>query len=214
METSPAARLLLVDQDAAYSVRLGKALALAGHAVDVCSGLDDSLAAARRARITLAIIDPDAGGGLGLELARQLRDAQGVPFICLFAESGSEEAGRAAALGAIGFLAKPSDPALCLPTVTVALALALARAAERLAAHESIAGLERALGESRAIGFAVGLLMERLRMDRTQAFAALREEARARRQRIGDVAESLLAAAELINGLQGEEPTAAQLLAS
>ena len=214
MEATPSSRLLIIDRDADYARRLGEALALAGHDIALGGSLDESLAAARRSRVDLAIIDPAACGGLGLVLARQLRESLGIPFLCLASSCDGEEVARAATLGTLAFLARPQAPAECLPAIIVALAVAHTRAAERLAAHESIAGLERALGESRAIGFAVGLLMERLKVDRTQAFTALREEARTRRQRIAVLAESLLAAAELINGLNGDEPTAAQLLAS
>jgi len=207
-------RVLIVDLDEAYARRLAEALLLSGHAATCTHGIDETLAAARRSSVDLALIDPAACGGLGLVLARQLRDALGIPFICLAGSGDADEAARAAELGALAFLVKPVEPAHCALTVGVALGVAQALAAERHGARESIASLERALGESRAIGFAVGLVMERMRMDRTRAFAALREEARARRQRIGEVAESLLGAAEMINTLQGQEPAAVQLLAS
>ena len=207
-------RILLIDRDGAYARRLVEALSLAGHVSTVGRSVDETLAAVRRSPVDLALIDPGACGGLGLVLARQLRDALAIPFICL-AESGSHvEAAAAAGLGALAFLVRPPEAAACVPAVTVALGVAKAQAAERQRAQFATASLERALAESRAIGFAVGLLMERLRIDRTQAFEALRDEARLRRQRIAEVAETLLAAAELINGLQGDGPDPAQLLAS
>ena len=46
---------------------------------------------------------------------------------------------------------------------------------------------------------AVGLMMERRRLNRQQAFEVLRNLARAQRRKIGEVAEELLSAAELLN---------------
>jgi response regulator NasT len=46
---------------------------------------------------------------------------------------------------------------------------------------------------------AVGLIMERRRLDRQQAFESLRSAARSQRRKISEVAEELLAAAELLN---------------
>jgi response regulator NasT len=207
-------RILLIDRDEAYSRRLVEALSLSGHECTVGHSVDETLAAVRRSPVDLALIDPGAFGGLGLALARQLRDALAIPFICL-AESGSHvEAAGAAGLGALAFLVRPPEPAACVPAVTVALGIAKGQAAERQRAQAAIASLERALAESRAIGFAVGLLMERLRVDRTQAFEALRDEARLRRQRIAEVAETLLSATELINGLQADGSQPAPLRAS
>jgi AmiR/NasT family two-component response regulator len=207
-------RLLLIDHDAAYARRLDEALSPLGHECTVGSSVDETLAAVRCSTVDLAVIDPAACGGLGLVLARQLRDALAIPFICLAESASQDEVLRATGLGALAFLVRPPDAADCLPAITVALGVALAQAADRQRAQGAIASLERAVAESRAIGFAVGLLMERLGVDRTQAFEALRDEARLRRQRIAEVAETLLAATELINGLQGDGTHPAQLLAS
>lgn len=188
MDALPASRLLVVDPDRARATRLVELLLRAGHAAEACGNLDEAIAAARRAPVDLALVDPDACDG--------------------------EEPGRAGLLGEVAFLAEASAPAQCLPAIHAALSLALARAAGRIAADAPATVPGLALAENRAIGFAVGLLMERLRVDRKQAFEALRSEARARRQRISDVAESLLGAAELLNGLRETEACAAHLLAS
>jgi len=207
-------RLLLIDHDAAFAQRLGEALSALGHECSVGRSVDETLAAVRCSPVDLAIIDPAACGGLGWVLARQLRDALAIPFVCLAESAGREDVVRATGLGALAFIVRPANAADCLPAITVALGVAREQAAERQRARVSIASLERALAESRAIGFAVGLLMERLRVDRTQAFESLRDEARMRRQRIAEVAETLLAATELINGLQGDGQDPSQLLAS
>lgn len=61
--------------------------------------------------------------------------------------------------------------------------------------------LSGALLERRDTGMAVGVLMERLRLDRRKAFETLRNGARARGRRIAELAAELLDAVECSNGL-------------
>ncbi|MBV6475121.1 MAG: hypothetical protein MOGDAGHF_00638 [Rhodocyclaceae bacterium] len=56
-----------------------------------------------------------------------------------------------------------------------------------------------ALNENREVSMAIGLLMERRRLGRQEAFEFLRTTARAQRRKIGEVAEEILSAAELLN---------------
>jgi AmiR/NasT family two-component response regulator len=55
--------------------------------------------------------------------------------------------------------------------------------------------LQRALDERREISIAVGILMERLQVERQHAFETLRKTARAQRRRIEDVASDMMTAA-------------------
>ena len=53
--------------------------------------------------------------------------------------------------------------------------------------------LSIALQQSRAVGMAVGLVMERLRLSREMALEILGREARAKRQGVSELAQELLA---------------------
>jgi response regulator NasT len=46
---------------------------------------------------------------------------------------------------------------------------------------------------------AIGVIMERRRLDRHQAFEVLRTSARTQRRKIGELAQELLSAAEVLN---------------
>ena len=102
---------------------------------------------------------------------------------------------QAAQHGALGYVVKPVD----IPQLVPAIEAALARAADLRELRETGGQLQTALNESREVSMAVGLLMERRRLDRRQAFDALRTTARTQRRKIGEVAQELLAAAELLN---------------
>lgn len=100
--------------------------------------------------------------------------------------------------GAIGFLRKPIDQAQLLPAVRAALA----RGAEIRSLRAEEQRLSRALREARETGMAIGLLMERQRLDQASALNLLREHARGRQRRLYDVACELLAAADSVNALR------------
>lgn len=209
MATAMPARILLVDDSAAMQ-QVADALGQFGYVATVASHADAALEAVATCPPDLAVLESSIAGSTGLELGALLRDRYALPFMFASADAEPGLVAGATALGALAFLAKPLLPWQYLPAVTTALA----RAEELRMARTSEAGLERALAESRAIGIAVGVLMERLRVDRVRAFEALRDEARTRRQRIGEVAEELLLAAELINGVHNPARIGATRLAS
>ena len=59
--------------------------------------------------------------------------------------------------------------------------------------------LNRALSQARATSVAIGVLMERHRLDEDAAFQMLRAKARASRRKLADLAEELVRAAELLS---------------
>ena len=63
-----------------------------------------------------------------------------------------------------------------------------------------------ALANSRETSIAVGILMERERLDRHSAFDVLPDYFRAQRRKIKDVAEELIRAIEFANQLQPRIP--------
>jgi two-component system, response regulator PdtaR len=204
------ARILVVDPDEVFTSMVAAGLRAAGHTVVVAAGAASALAAAGPVPPDLLLVEAALQPGAGLALAAQLRDRHAVPFMVVSEVEDRDTMVQAANLGSLGWLAKPLVARQVLAAVTVALA----RAAELRGARETEESLERALGENRAISLATGVLMERLRVDRAQAFEALRDDARMRRERIGVVAEELLLAAELINGVCSDPRRHAAQLAS
>ncbi|WP_296942934.1 response regulator [uncultured Massilia sp.] len=188
--------ILLVDDDALLLAVLARALEADGFRVCAAGDARQALALlqADHARPQLAVLDIAMPDMSGLDLAAQL---DGIPYMFLSASSGTEVAEQAAAAGAVGFLLKPIDPAQLLPAVRAALA----RAAD---IHELRAAEQRltlALREGRETGMAVGVLMERYRIDRHDALRLLRNHARSNHRKLNEVATELLQAAEALNAL-------------
>jgi AmiR/NasT family two-component response regulator len=153
----------------------------------------------RGADIALALLDITMPGMSGLELAQRLKEHTEVPFMFLSSVDDAETARQAASHGAVGFVVKPVDAARLLP----AFEAGLARADEIRQLRRTEANLNAALAAGRETSLAVGLLMARYRTDRDTAFEVLRDHARSSRRKVNEVAEQIVAAEELLNGLHG-----------
>jgi response regulator NasT len=189
--------ILVVDDDRLVLAALAEGLRAAGYRVTGTAGPEDAIGIAARDAPALALLDVRMPGMSGIELGRKLRDQGGVPFLFLSAYGDQEIVKQAAEEGALGYLVKPLDIQQIVPSIEAALA----RAAEIRKLRESEAQLNAALAGSREISMVVGLLMQRDRIDRTQAFELLRTSARAKRQSIAELAGELLKAAENLNAI-------------
>jgi response regulator NasT len=198
---APRRLILLVDDDAILLDYLSTILRHAGHDTLEASSALDALqrVAEREADIGLALLDINMPGMSGLDLAQRLKEHTSVPFMFLSSSDDAETARQAASHGAVGFLVKPVDAARLLP----AFESALARAGEIRQLRRTEANLNAALAAGRETSLAVGLLMARYQADRNTAFEVLRDHARASRRKVNEVAEQLVAAEELLNGLHG-----------
>ena len=192
-----AARILVVDDDRVHADALATALRGAGDQVSVVGTADAAFLLLPTELPDLAILEMKMPGACGLKLAALIRDQFGVPIVFLTRVSDEQTVNQATALGAIAYLVKNSDANHYLPTVEAALA----RAAELRRLRESEVNLSTALQQGRETSMAIGVLMERHRVDRDAAFDILRGNARTRRQRIHEMAAQLLDSAEQLNEL-------------
>jgi response regulator NasT len=188
-------RLLIVDDDNELADTLVKALERAGHNASAAHSVDEAIAALSNTTPDLVVLDVRMPGWSGLQLSELLKQQFAIPFIFLSGANDDETVRQATELGALAYLVKPMDLRQCIPSINAALA----RADELRALRVSESQLATALQQSRAVSVAVGLLMERLRLDREAAFDALRDDARSQRRRINEVAEELVAAADRLN---------------
>jgi two-component system, response regulator PdtaR len=183
------------DDDRNLNTLLAETLRSANFEVTAAENIDEAIAAVATSRPDLAVLDIKMQGASGLDLGAVLRDDFGVPFVFLSLMDDEQTVRKASEVGAIAYLVKPLDMRQCLPTIEAAFA----RAEELQRLRETESQLSIALQQSREISMAIGLLMERLRIDRDTAFERLRDEARARRRRMSEVAEEVLQSVELIN---------------
>ncbi|MBA3902086.1 MAG: response regulator [Rhodocyclaceae bacterium] len=193
-------KILLVDDDRLVLATLANGLEQAGYAVQAAGSAEEALRVLAVELPDLAVLDMRMPGRSGLDLARQLRETGEVPFIFLTAYSEPDIVRQAAECGALGYVVKPVD----MPQLVPAIEAALARAAELGKLRETERQLQTALSEGREVSMAIGLMMERRRLDRQQAFEMLRSTARSQRRKIGEVAQEVLAAAELLNIGRGQ----------
>ncbi len=195
-----AVRLLLVDDDRLILTTLSSGLRAMGYEVEVAASAEAALAACAASHFDLALLDIAMPGMNGIELAREMRGNEGPPVVFLSAYSDLGLVETAVGEGALGYLVKPLDITQVVPT----LEAALARSREVQALLMNKDHLSVALESSRVISIAVGIFMERHRVDRQQAFENLRRHARNQRRRLEDVAEDIVTAAERLSMPLGE----------
>ncbi|MFS2025960.1 ANTAR domain-containing response regulator [Massilia sp. CT11-137] len=197
----PRRLILLVDDDPLLLDYLKTVLDHSGYETMTAESAAEALqrVAEREADIALALLDISMPGMSGLDLARRLREHTSVAFMFLSSVDDAETARQAASHGAVGFVVKPVDAARLIP----AFESALARADEIRQLRRTEANLNAALAAGRETSLAVGLLMARYQTDRNTAFEVLRDHARSSRRKVNEVAEQLVAAEELLNGLHG-----------
>lgn len=191
-------KILVVDDDRDLAHLLCQSLRDRGYAVVAAENADEALAAVVAAPPDLAILDIRMQGKSGLQLAQLFRQQFQVPFVFLTAVDDEQTVRDATATGALAYLVKRHDVSQYFPTIDAAAA----RAAEFTRLRRSESQLAHALQQNRHVSLATGVLMERLRLDREAAFTLLRDEARARRRRLSELAEELLLAVEKINALK------------
>jgi two-component system, NarL family, nitrate/nitrite response regulator NarL len=106
-------RLLVVDDDVAFRACLATLLGRAGFQSEEACSCEEALAAARRSRPRLVLLDVCLPDGSGLEICRELRDLYGdeLPIIFLSGER-MEPLDRAAGLlvGGDDYVLKPFHP--------------------------------------------------------------------------------------------------------
>lgn len=205
-------RVLVVDDDRLVLATVVAGLRQAGFDVLEADNGDDAILLARSHRPRLAILDMRMQGKSGMDVARYLASntATGFMFLSAFGEpSIVDESTR---LGALGYLVKPIDIRQIVPAVRAALAKldAMAVAAPHPAAAAAARGAAPpAAAPARDEAIAVGILMERLRLDQHRALQALRAQARSENRSIESLAASMVEAANRLNSIPSFPPPAA-----
>ena len=137
-------------------------------------------------------------------LGAALRSKYDVPVVILSDLDDLDTAQQAAQIGAIAYWVKTNNPDQYVPAIHTALA----RSEELRELRRRDAQLSEALQQRRAVSTATGVMMERSRLSREQAFERLRGLARTQRRRLSDVAEQFLTSVECLNGGASTAPNA------
>lgn len=198
MSSANPATLLLADDDAPSLRLLSLCLKGAGYETIETANGQEAVRLAIERQPDLAILDINMPGMSGTEAARVIRRETDVPFIFLSAHDESAIVQQAVEEGALGYLVKPIELQKIVPTVQTALS----RATELHRLRTAEANLATALSVGRETSIAIGLIMERYRLDQDAAFEALRTKARAQRRKVAEVAEEIVRAADTLNAFQ------------
>jgi response regulator NasT len=188
--------LLLVDDDRLVLSTLGDGLRQAGYSVATAESVEEAEDILAGEGIDLAVLDVRMPGLTGIDLARRLHETNSeVPFIFLTAYSDDELVEQASAAGAMGYVVKPADPDRLVPAIEAALA----RAGDARRLRETGRQLQTALDGDRDTSIAIGIVMERRRVSRQDAFELLRGQARSERRKLAELAREVVLAAETLN---------------
>lgn len=189
-------RILVVDDDRLVLATVVAGLRQAGFEVLEADNGDDAILLARNHRPRLAILDMRMQGKSGMDVARYLASNTSTGFIFLSAFGDQSIVDESARLGALGYLVKPIDIRQIVPAVNAALAKLDAGPAPATRPPPPAA---TATGRDEAI--AIGILMERLRLDQARAQQALREQARSEGRSVESLASSMVEAANRLNSI-------------
>jgi response regulator NasT len=192
--------ILVVDDDRLVLATVVAGLKQAGFDIIEADNGDDAILLARKHKPPLAILDMRMQGKSGMDVARYLAANTTTGFMFLSAFGDSDIIEEATRLGALGYLVKPLDVKQIVPAVRAALE----RMQER--AHElpRPAGKPQTLqpgGSLREQHVAIGILMERLRLDYDRALEALRAQARSEGRAVDELAASMVEAANRLNSV-------------
>ncbi len=193
---TPASPLVLVvDDDRLVLATLCAGLRQAGIEVIEADNGDDAILLARRHKPQLAILDMRMQGKSGMDVARYLSANTRTGFLFLSAFNDAETISEAKRLGALGYLVKPLDVKQIVPAVHAALA----QTASQAPAPAGGAAEGRGLRDEQV---AVGILMERLRLDYDRALDALRNQARVEGATVEALSTSMVEAANRLNSIR------------
>jgi DNA-binding response OmpR family regulator len=187
--------ILVVDDDRLVLATLVAGLKQSGFEVIEADNGDDAILLARKFKPRLAILDMRMQGKSGMDVARYLAANTGTGFMFLSAFGDADIVEEATRMGALGYLVKPLDVRQIVPAVRAALARW-----EELRAVPAIA-TDSGAAPGRDEYIAIGILMERLRIDQERALEALRAQARAEGTTAAQLASTMVEAANRLNSI-------------
>jgi response regulator NasT len=188
-------RVLVVDDDRLVLATVSHGLSEAGYDVIDADNGDDAILLAREHRPELALLDIRMEGKSGFDVAETLRDAYGIPFMFLSAFADEATLATVKSLGALAYLIKPLEVGQIVPAVEAAfgrLRSAAALAVSVAVPASAVAG--DALADP--VPLAVGVLMHRYSLSRTEAMRRLQRLADEQKLSPAAQAERLLSAVE------------------
>lgn len=188
-------RIAIAEDDIDHLALLQRTLQKMGHDIVGTAATGRQLVELCRAEHPCLVITdihmPDMDG---LDAAKEIYEFEPVPIIVTTAHYDPDFVERAQERHILAFLLKPIEVANLAP----AIAIVTHRFEEFEALKRENASLVHALEERKIIERAKGLLMKQLGIDEGTAFKRLQKIARDQRKKLGEVAQILVAAADML----------------
>lgn len=188
-------RVLVVDESEERATLIREALAGAGHEVSaVLSSPFDLLRAAETLRPDVIVVDTDSPTRDVLEHLVVVTQSTPRPIVMFASDAGGQAIRDAVRAGVSAYVVDGMDPARVNSIVEVACA----RFDEFQRLRTELAEANLKLTERKLVERAKGLLMRTRGLSEDAAYHALRKLAMAKKQRLGEVAQHVIDAADLL----------------
>lgn len=188
-------RIMLVDDDRVRLQQVEQALAAAGDEVIVrLDSRADLLQAVQRYSPDVILIDIDAPGRDTLESLNSISLDCPRPIVMFTDDGDTDTIRRAVRAGVSAYVVAGLNAERLKPIVDVAIA----RFHEHQSLKRELDEAKTRLADRRDVERAKGLLMQRRKLNETDAYELLRKMAMDRNLKIGEAARALIAAAELL----------------
>lgn len=206
---APSKRILIADDDHMIIDMLKRLLEGAGYAAFTASCGQQAIAVATTNQIDLAILDYRMPDMTGLEAGKAIRDLTSSRFVIMSVTSDRRLVMQAADDGALGYLNKPLETDDVLNVVQIQL-----KRADDIRNYEgSIKKLEetrsldvgRAVTSARLVNTAVGIIMEREKINRDDAYKQLRQRARREQRKLEELCAEILTRSESVYPLLSQD---------
>lgn len=190
-------RIALADDDAAIRDMLARMLTHLGHQVVITAETGrDLLDQCQVNQPDLIIADIQMPDIDGLDAVARIYEQRPTPVILVSGYTDREFIERAEKSHVLAYLVKPIKSAELEP----AIALATRRFQEFQTLQEEAADLKKALADRKIIERAKGIMMKHLNIDEQEAFRRLQKLASSKNMKLVDIANTILTAAEALNG--------------
>jgi response regulator NasT len=189
-------RVMLVDDDRGRAALLTQALVDAGYEVVARAGKNEEiLARVKQVDPDVILIDMELPDRDTLEHMRSINRDRPRPVVMFAEKSDRATAEAAIKAGVSAYVVDGLSPARIRPILEVAIA----RFRECEAMRAELEQTRSQLAERKVIERAKGILMEKRGIPEREAYQALRKLAMDRNKRLIDVAEGVIATAELLS---------------
>ena len=188
-------RILLVDENSDRAAVLARALTEQGYELAaLLSPHDLSLQRVQEIAPDIVVVDIGSPSRDTIDHMRQITADQPRPIVMFVDQSDEETIRQAVQAGISAYVIDGLNARRVKPVLDVAIA----RFREVQALREELKKTRETLDERKLIERAKGLLMRERKLSEGEAYAALRKLAMDRQQKLADVAEALIAFADVL----------------